>query len=137
MSLHKTVSIKQAAELIGISYGIARDLADSGKLVTVKVGHRFKVHLSEVERFRMYGNFDPKVNYDNLPKPTTPTEIPSREANITLPKDEHMLTVKSGHVKHVTQEPVTRPASTPLDPVEAADKHLNYPSWIKSIPKRS
>jgi len=132
MSLHKTVSIKQAAELIGISYGIARDLADSGKLVTVKVGSRFKVHLSEVERFRMHGNFDPKVNYDNLPKPTTPTEIPSREANITLPKDERFMTLKAGQIKDTPQ--VQR---VPQDPAEAADKHLNYPSWIKSIPKRS
>ena len=127
--LLKSVSLKEAAAMIGIAYQTARALADSGALVTVRIGHRYKVHLSEIERFRKHGNFDPKVNYDLLEGPHIPKDIPSREPNITLPKDESLIqpTIKQGPSK---QAPIED-----LDPVERADKHIGYPSWIKRIPK--
>ena len=129
MSLHNSVSLKQAAALIGISYQTARGLANSGALVTVQIGQRYKVHLSEVERFRKHGNFNPNVDYDSLETPYTPKDIPSREPNITLPKDESLIqpTTKAG--------PFSNTPQTQQDPVEKADRHLNYPAWIKRIPK--
>jgi excisionase family DNA binding protein len=129
MSMHKSVSLRQAAGLLGISYDMARKLADSGALVTVHIGSRYKVHLSEIERFRQHGNFNPNVNYDTLPAKHIPKDIPSREPDNTLPKDESLYhpTNKAGHS--------TNTPKADLDPVEKADKHLDYPAWIKRIPK--
>lgn len=109
---------------------MARKLADSGAIQTVKIGSRHKVHLSEIERFRQYGNYDATINYDQLPTRYAPKDIPSREPNITLPKDESLY-----HTTTKTGQPDNTPQKTELDPVEKADKHLDYPAWIRRIPK--
>jgi len=83
------ISLREATHMLGISYPVARRLANEGKLRIVMVGKMRKVTVSEIARFLEEGNYVPPPELPpglevmapgssfkkDQPRPQTPTEL--------------------------------------------------------------
>ncbi len=102
------VSLRKAGQILGKSNPFMSKLAAKGYLRTVKVGERFMVHLSEIERFQREGNYIAKGSSDG------------QEANSSQEVDE--IDGTETGIRPIKPEEIQRPRQTggyTLDEAEA------------------
>lgn len=136
-----TVSLVKAAKILDKSYPTVRKLVAQGFIRTVKIGTRSEVLMSELERFKKFGNWihetqEPPELSDNPPPPSSKISDVIQKDDRTLPSLEETNKGPTYGIVPLGSKPLQQgskrmvPAIPPTD-VEREDSF--YPDYLKGL----